>query len=1161
MKNIFIALSIFVIGQSYAQTATENYIRSREYLEPVTDTSTTAKRIETVQYFDGLGRPKQTVNVKASPLGKDVVNHIEYDGFGRQLKEYLPVPQPSTQNGNFYSNPLSNATQPDIYGSEKIYSEIKMENSPLDRIQQKINVGTDWSGKPVKFIYSTNSDGEVRKYYTTPTTWQENKTNSVLKVADNNSSNGYYLPQQLYKNSVIDEDGNTVIEFRNHEGQIVLERRMLNSSENADTYYIYNDYNKIAFIITPKASESIKNISPGTIISDLVRNDFCYQYSYDKRLRLVEKKLPGKGIEYFIYDRQDRVVATRDANLGNKGQWLYTKYDQFGRVAFTGMFSGGTRVSEQTLADGFISNNVKRTTNVFFNREGMDVFYDPNGTYPNVGWVKLMSVNYYDSYPSYSFNPIFPVNILGTAVVSDSQNDNVNTNNLSVVSLLKNIEDDNWTKNYTYYDTKGRVIGSHSINHLGGYTHIESKLDFTGIMKQSITRHKRLNSDTERVIVETFDYDNQNRLLVHKHKVDSSPEEILAQNKYNELSQLESKKVGGVTVSSPLQQIDYKYNIRGWMTQINDPSNLNGKLFGYKVKYTNQVYSNISPGKYNGNIAEIDWNIATVNNLKRYNYTYDKLNRLTDGEYAEPETTNPHNKNFDERLVYDLNGNITFLKRNALPVYGTTSTQVDDLEYKYTGNRLDQVIESSLNDSGYEGGNNIIDYDLNGNMTSLMDKGINTIVYNYLNLPTSYSILNNKFGLLTYIGLEYLYSADGSKLRKTYSSRPLRGQTSNTIIDYLDGFQYSYRDGGGLCLECRTEKAFEEQAYRNINTFPGIGGTPEWKLDFVPTSEGFYSFIENRYIYQYRDHIGNTRVSFAKNNEGILEVTDTNNYYPFGLNHIEGMFSNSNFGGYYSYKYNGKELQETGMYDYGARMYMPDLGRWGVIDELAEKFNNNSPYNYVVNDPINGFDPDGRDVIFLADSKAVPIAGHGAVIVGNERDGWYYYSMNGTGEGSSPYGDAKNADVGTFLGTGLSPKQAMLKANTINPVPSEKHHYDKFVTVKTTKEEDVKIKAAAAKAASAEKYCVIGQSCATVMLDSLNKIIDIRSNNAWYVPKVRDPAPNNIMDYFNKNKGGGINFLNRFLLPADKEIKIRKVGVLTVGPVIPVDKNGKDIKK
>jgi len=124
--------------------------------------------------------------------------------------------------------------------------------------------------------------------------------------------------------------------------------------------------------------------------------------------------------------------------------------------------------------------------------------------------------------------------------------------------------------------------------------------------------------------------------------------------------------------------------------------------------------------------------------------------------------------------------------------------------------------------------------------------------------------------------------------------------------------------------------------------------------------EGFYSFTENHYIYQYKDHLGNTRVSFAKDGSGGLEVTDTNNYYPFGLNHISGMFESSNFGGYYSYKYNGKELQETGMYDYGARMYMPDLGRWGVVDPLAELMRRWSPYNYAFDNPIRFIDPDGR---------------------------------------------------------------------------------------------------------------------------------------------------------------------------------------------------------
>ncbi|MGH1517979.1 RHS repeat-associated core domain-containing protein [Chryseobacterium sp. JK1] len=112
------------------------------------------------------------------------------------------------------------------------------------------------------------------------------------------------------------------------------------------------------------------------------------------------------------------------------------------------------------------------------------------------------------------------------------------------------------------------------------------------------------------------------------------------------------------------------------------------------------------------------------------------------------------------------------------------------------------------------------------------------------------------------------------------------------------------------------------------------------------------------YFYNYKDY---TLVSFAKDNTGALEVIDTNNYYPFGLNHIEGMLSTSNFGGYYSYKYNGKELQETGMYDYGARFYMPDIGRWGVVDPLAEKMTRHSPYNYAFNNPLRFIDPDGRE--------------------------------------------------------------------------------------------------------------------------------------------------------------------------------------------------------
>ncbi|MCX8534405.1 RHS repeat domain-containing protein [Chryseobacterium luquanense] len=89
-------------------------------------------------------------------------------------------------------------------------------------------------------------------------------------------------------------------------------------------------------------------------------------------------------------------------------------------------------------------------------------------------------------------------------------------------------------------------------------------------------------------------------------------------------------------------------------------------------------------------------------------------------------------------------------------------------------------------------------------------------------------------------------------------------------------------------------------------------------------------------------------------------MVQQNDYYAFGLRYSEGI----NAGGSYKYEYNGKELQEEiGMYDYGARFYMPDLGRWGVVDPLAETSRRFTPYHYGNNNPMKFIDPDGRSAM------------------------------------------------------------------------------------------------------------------------------------------------------------------------------------------------------
>ena len=942
-------VSVFALALSlpaFAQTLTENYVYSKVKLS-----EDGSKKSETIQYFDGLGRPKQTIQVKSTPLGQDLVMPVTYDQLGRQTRSILPVPMPTSNLG---IQNVSEATANAYYGVPNAYSEQKLEASPLARVLETASPGNDWamnSGHTRKAAYEINKNSDKVKKFSFTNSWVSTiATSSVPTVS-------FYNEKVLVKTSGTDEDGNKTIEFTNGLGQTILVRKVVSATENTDTYYLYNDYGHLVYVISPKADAQIT--ANNNIITQQILNDLCYQYKYDNRGRLVEKKVPGKGWEYMVYNKADRLILTQDTVLKEKGQWLFTKYDLLGRVVYTGITNNASsRASMQNSANANANLYETRTAAAGLTINGIPVYYTNVST--ATGVTQVLSIHYYDTYPGYSFNPAFPSAIFGKPVLKDNSADNTNTKTMPVMSLVKNIEDDNWTKSYSYYDTKGRPVGGYSINHLGGYTRTESELDFAGVPLQVKTYHKRLNTDTERVITEIFTYDNQNRLLTHTHQVDSNTPEILTQNKYNELSQLESKKVGGTSAASPLQVVDYTYNIRGWITKINDPANLNGKLFGYEIKYQNPAYTNITSGKYNGNIAEIDWKNSSEDVLKRYSYSYDVLNRLKDAIYTEPNATNPYNNNYNENLTYDLNGNIATLRRNAFPVSGTTSTLVDDLSYQYTGNRLDKVIESSLNDTGYEGGNNPIVYDPNGNMKDMLDKGIQSIGYNYLNLSNNYTIQQGSpLGGSSSSTINYLYRADGTKLRKTFSTTPLRGSTSTTITDYLDGFQYSYSEGGGICLTCRTENAYEQQAYKGISGI-GLPGQEVWNLDFVPTAEGVYSFTENRYIYQYKDHLGNTRISFAKNSKGALEVTDTNNYYPFGLNHISGMFSTSDFGSYYSYKYNGKELQETGMFDYGARMYMPDLGRWGVVDPLAEASRRFTPYHYGNNNPIRFIDPDGK---------------------------------------------------------------------------------------------------------------------------------------------------------------------------------------------------------
>lgn len=499
---------------------------------------------------------------------------------------------------------------------------------------------------------------------------------------------------------------------------------------------------------------------------------------------------------------------------------------------------------------------------------------------------------------------------------------------------------------------KGRVIQTRSTNNLNGYDVAYHNLDFTGKVRNTLKTHSYLlknkfttpigiyrNLYSVNFELYSYNYDHAGRLLTVQHKLNDNAPVVIAENKYDEIGRLQMRK-------TPVETTNYAYNVRGWLTQ----------AVGNKFKETltyNEAIDDVTPSIpcYSGNISAMKWQVEGEPAERGYQFSYDGIGRLSKALYGEGKGIVLNNK-YDELIDYDKVGNITTLQR-----YGKSDNGfglIDNLSYVYNNNQLMKVTDTADSSVTYYGAFHFVDgadaeteyvYDANGNMTQDFNKKISKIEYNSLNLP---SMIQYSHGVQAHYG----YDATGRKLSVRHIISPVNiyvpmGSTTlpeNAFLEwrgfdvYADNIQY-----------------FMEKFLSVFPTRLNFDGGYPTRLNF---DGGYITSIDDTPVYHYylQDHLGNNRMVVNANGE----VEQVNHYYAFG-----GLMGESTGGDTQTYKYNGKELDRINgldWYDYGARNYDAALGRWHVVDPLAEKYYNVSPYAYCGNNPMNRIDPNGMEM-------------------------------------------------------------------------------------------------------------------------------------------------------------------------------------------------------
>jgi RHS repeat-associated protein len=768
--------------------------------------SITQKSVHTT-YLSDLGRPMEEVQVKGSALQSDVIVPVVYDDLDRGYKQYLAV---ATPGSGLYTNVLDASGEytgsVQNFYSDKPYAVTKYELSPLSRPVEQGKVGQVWqpgqTSGTTKIAYGANAAGLIRQW-----------TISASGLPQSTATWGAAtLMVKTTTDGISDSRQMVTEEYTSGDGLKILSRTKVDATTWSDTYYVYDSYRQLRFVLTPLLLKDLKAAGNYTV-SQSQTDRLVYQYVYDNVGRVINQRSPGSDWVYQVYDALGRLTLSQDGNQRLLNKWIFYRYDGLDRVTVKGLYSPTkvyTRDEIQALVRGVITES---TSEIRMGGDIVSSAYDGYKEYrasnsidlkPGFSFAATATSTFrasvssegaptltnfptsdtedlvYTYYDAYTGNAFFSSTDFQFVTESGWQTsggepfvkqDNVRGQVTGV--SVKVLGGTQWLSKVIYYNKNQQPLQVLSSNHTGGVSRYSTLSDFSGKMLESKL------SQLSQTIGKRYQYDHAGRLLKVYNKLNSQPEILLSAQEYNEIGQVTDKKLYSTDLSTPayLQSVDYGYSIQGRLTKVNSASGSDAgevDYFGMELGYEGDNSSSTSAvTRKDGMISNMRWRNDLSTRQRLYTFDYDAMNRMSIANYkagAAAAWTSQPDYFSEKNISYDYNGNLTSLQRMQKVESQASSQTIDNLMYAYgstSGNQLMGVLENStasMKNNGFKDGNVGSDdyaYDANGNLTLDKNKGITSITYTILNLPNRVTFSDASY-------VQYTYSSEGVKLSQLY---------------------------------------------------------------------------------------------------------------------------------------------------------------------------------------------------------------------------------------------------------------------------------------------------------------------------------------------------------------------------------------------------------